>query len=138
MPTLFTQKRETRQKIIKFRNKTTFLPPPVSFLLGGEATFPRLPQAVAGTGLPAGLQSAAPAGEPRGCRSGAGRREPGPAAAGEGSRGARHLRRQGAGPAPSRALPSAGLVPTPVRLRCRCGCGAAVPYLGATYFGNRR
>lgn len=135
---MFTQTRDIKQKIMKFRNKRTFLPPPISFLLRAEATFPRVPQAVAGTGLPAGLQGAAPAAEPRGCRSGAGRRESGPAAAGKGSRRARHLPRQGAWPAPSRALPSAGLVPVPVRLRCRCGCGAAVPYLGATYFGNRR
>lgn len=125
VPTPSHQTQDTMQKIITTVKRNNFAPSRGKFPAGSEATFPRLPRAVAGKGLPAGLQGAAPAAEPRACRSGAGRREPGPAAAAEGSRGARHLRRRGAGLARSRALPSAR--PVPVRSRCGCGGAGALP-----------
>lgn len=129
VPNLFTQKRETRQKIIKFRNKTTFLPPPVSFLLGGRGD---LPAAAPGGGWDGAACRAAERcarrGAPRlpqrrretraGTRGGwrglPGRSPPAPAGSGAGAQPSAALRGAGA---------DAGAVAVPVRLRC----GGALP-----------
>lgn len=124
-----------RQQRIKLKNKTTFLPP--RQVSCGERD--DLPAAAPGGGRDRATVRATGRCAHRWTPCLPQRRRETKAGAGSSRRvlpGRPPPASAGSGPAQIGALPSA----KPMPMRCRCGCGAAVlvPYLGATYFGNRR